>query len=157
MFDPKVAGAYLAGQALGKSAGRVEEHNKTAYEIDVLNMTVEGLGKKSRDAVFIYVITLARSKGGSALIAKLSDESVVLNGHFQRYGNVSTEDFARIAPFTVERSKSERPNARALMKSAALQSIREVDLDAFDLSPKTVERIRAAAARDVEEFYSGPY
>lgn len=157
MFDPKTVGGFLAGQQLGKSAGRIEERNKTAYELDVLKMSVAGLGQEVVDAVFAYTITLARSNGGSALIAAIGNESAALKGHLQQYGSVSESEFMRMAPYTAERSKAERPSSRALMKAAALKAVRDIDLTYFKMSETAVQRVRAAAIRDVEEFYSGPY
>jgi hypothetical protein len=154
MFDPKVAGGFLAGQALGRSAGRIEEKNRTEYEIDVLNMTIENVWKIVRSAVLTYGVTLAKSCGSAALIQKLTEEAAAIASHVETHGSASAGDFIRIAPITAERSKSSRPNSRALMKSAALKAAREMDLSGYRLSQASIDDLRAAIAREVEASYS---
>ena len=169
MFDPKTTGAYLAGQTLGKAAGRIAAENKYEERLDIQSMALADLRQRlgteiglKKAAMISRGAEICIGMGVGTVIQKIGDESRLIATHLSKYGSLTQTEFEELAPVTAERRHTDRKmrvESNRISRDAALayldsdigkNSINDAmfNLDAEERA-RVLERVRA----EIEEFY----
>lgn len=120
MFDSKATGAFLAGQTLGKAAGRIAAANKYEERIDIQSMALADLRQRLSSeiglknwAIIAHGYEISIRNGLSCVVQQIGYESKLIAAHLAKYGSLTQTEFEELAPVTTER-KIEDPKKRPI-------------------------------------------
>lgn len=169
MFAPKATGAFLAGQALGKSAGKIAAENKFGERLDIQSMALADLRQRlgaeiglKKAAMIGRGFELCVRVGLNKILSAIGRESTLIAEHLAKYGSLTQTEFEELAPITAERRKGkflERVESNRISRDAALAYLdsdigkNSINDAMFNLDPEERARILERVRAEIEEFY----